>query len=120
MAPPTDSRDFPERPSVASARGSVPASGLDGASTQTAPGAGLVIQVDGLGVQYSLRLTRRTSVRRSFASLLRSRRGPRRMNCRSGVTSISGTLGKISGVGGAAMGGAGRSRGSRGCRCREL
>ncbi len=43
-----------------------------------APRGWLAIEVDQLGVQYSLRLTKKTTIRRSFASLFRRREGPRR------------------------------------------
>jgi ABC-type polysaccharide/polyol phosphate transport system ATPase subunit len=40
------------------------------------PGAPTVIEVRDLGVRYSLRLTRKNTVRQSFANLLRRREGP--------------------------------------------
>jgi ABC-2 type transport system ATP-binding protein len=43
-----------------------------------APRERFAIEVERLGVEYSLRLTRKTTIRRSFASLLLRRTGPRR------------------------------------------
>ncbi|HEV8438215.1 MAG TPA: ABC transporter ATP-binding protein [Methylomirabilota bacterium] len=66
MPSPTASPAVPERLAVPDA------------GAEPGPVATAAIEVDGLGIQYSLRLTRKTTIRRSFASLLGRRGGPRR------------------------------------------
>jgi len=55
-----------------------PGASIDDGIVAAAPRARLAIEVERLGVQYSLRLTRKATIRRSFVSLLRRRTGPRR------------------------------------------
>ena len=55
-----------------------PGAPVDDGLVAAASRARLAIEVERLGVQYSLRLTRKATIRRSFVSLLRRRTGPRR------------------------------------------
>jgi len=69
-----DGQSGPAAGQVPQTRGAALADGQDA----SAPRERLAIEVDRLGVRYPLRLARKPTIRQSFVSMLRRRRGPRR------------------------------------------